>query len=569
LVLQLKHAGVCELRIPAWGDTYGLSGSGKIYLHKSSMESSLWSFDPESEFPKLAAPGSALPAGCCPFPILTPSAGRPHKAWLNLFDAMEGREYVQLIIVKARELRDYQKLWPSHSFFVLPEDADTLGIGAARFWALELARAICNECFRFCFIMDDNVRVWKCLPVGANDAYFENSPYPREVLANGSSGSKRDIPLNGVLKVLEDMDRDERAKFGMLGFWRLGRTPNVTKPFGRRHVYKAILYNLDVILGVNFNPKIKIWEDLEFNLRASGKVRVDATAGGSGGTSQKMTPYNEVGVTQQPDADRGVWISRSTMARDREGNERPLLGSADREGPAVICKFYRFAYVQHMSKTGGCAPLKPKGPPDSDSDDDGDKDDQDDMDVDMLEDLETQVVLKKQLVEELEEELEVLDKEEQRLEAGDLNPQDCESLDRTYEAKNEKQKDLDTARKELAAAEKKLQDSRQEKERLLEEAKIKKEAAAADAAAKAAAEKRKKQLQHLAEEKKALQQKLQLVGRNEKQDLLEQIKDVNQRIGTVEAEPNTGAGGGGNVAGSKRKAPSAGAGSTSADAGSS
>jgi len=457
----------------------GLTGYGTLLLNSRAVTSELWSCDEGNAanspsgtdgrkrlatFPTLAMTGSPV-VGRCPFPILMPSSGRPDGAWLDLTDAMQSREYAQIIIVKARELIDYQRLWPELSFFVLPDSANCLGIGAARFWALELARRICHTDSRFAFIMDDNVRVWKCLRVGTPDSYFDNSPYPREELADGSDGSKRDIPLIGVLNVLEQMDHDERAKFGMFGFWRLGRTPNICKPFARRHVYKAILYNLDVIREVNFRPKVKIWEDLEFNLRVSGKTRVD------GGVSRKMDPWNEEGVLKQG----GVWLSRQREVTCSNGNSRRLLGSYDDEGAAIICKFYRFAYVQYMSKKGGCASLKPPCDDGDDGEDDEDSDDDvDDVaDVEMEDDLSVitaKVAVLRGELNQLHGEQAKLEDEKKRLEY-EIDAKSYDLLDDLFSLESQ----LEALMKRVRSAEQSLAEALQLKEQREEEARVERE----------------------------------------------------------------------------------------------
>ena len=77
--------------------------------------------------------------------------------------------------------------------------------------------------------------------------------------------------------------RNELRKFGVIGFDRLGRrevgsTPidrprgrsaehrlsraqvAVTNPFARRHVYKAVIVNLDVISEANYRENVHVWE---------------------------------------------------------------------------------------------------------------------------------------------------------------------------------------------------------------------------------------------------------------------------------------------------------------------
>ena len=175
------------------------------------------------------------------FPILMPSSGRAESARLDLSVTMQGFTYTQLVCVKRTEFEQYRERWPVLSFFVLPESATDLGIGASRYWILQLARKICPDEFRFFFMMDDNVQAWKACPLDADDSVFSALPYPLERFQDGRAGRKKDIPLCEVLAHFQAVEfRDELQKFGMIGFDRLGRREvSIINPFARRHVYKV------------------------------------------------------------------------------------------------------------------------------------------------------------------------------------------------------------------------------------------------------------------------------------------------------------------------------------------
>lgn len=283
------------------------------------------------------------------FPILMPSSGRAKTARLDLRNAMQGHRYVQLICVKSTELDDYMEAWPGLCFFKLPESASELGIGASRHWIVELARKICPDEFRFFFMMDDNVQAWKACPLnsvegGPNSVFSALQQYPLERFQNGSAGQKRDIPLCEVLVHYQaDEFRDELLKFGMIGFDRLGRREvEIVHPFARRHVYKAVIFNLDVISApTNYKERVYVWEDLEFNLRISGRERQ------AGGGSVRLRKEEAL-------RGGGVWIDSDTKSSRRDG--RLILDEIDTGGPAVICKCYHFAYYQDMAiaMDGGC-----------------------------------------------------------------------------------------------------------------------------------------------------------------------------------------------------------------------
>jgi len=277
------------------------------------------------------------------FPILTPSSGRAKTALLDLRAAMQGARYVQIVCVKHEEFESYIEHFPKHNFFVLPQEADTFGVGAARFWTLQLARAICPVEFRFCFVMDDNVRAWKAVRMGDDDAFFSNLPFPFEHFANGKVGSKKDVPLKAVLKHFQARGfRNELHKFGMLGFDRLGRwDKSKCNHYARRHVYKAVIFNLNVINEkLNYKPNIHAMEDLEFNLRVSGMKRVP------GGGSKALSEEEQMAS--------GAWLDKEA----KQGVDQVfVLDPSDSPGPPVICKCYGFAFHedQEVSKHGGCS----------------------------------------------------------------------------------------------------------------------------------------------------------------------------------------------------------------------
>ena len=133
----------------------------------------------------------------------------------------------------------------------------------------------------------------------------------------------------------------------------------VTHPFARRHVYKAVIVNLDVISKANYRESVHVWEvlclmsashvcsihllivssshilqDLDFNLRISGQERQE------GGKSSKLS---EDAALNQPFG--GAWLSEKTVTEAGE----VILESTDPPGPAVIVKCYRFAYRQDQS----------------------------------------------------------------------------------------------------------------------------------------------------------------------------------------------------------------------------
>jgi len=295
------------------------------------------------------------------FPVFTPSSGRPKKVRLDLKEPMMSTTssagdwgYVQFVCIKAPEYDDYVKLWPHLNFFLLPECAKDLGIGASRFWILQLARKICHPSFPMIFMMDDNVLAWKAVKMRDQDAVFDsfdNFPLERDAKTGQVGTRKRDLPLAEVLRFFQ-MDEfvDELHKFGIIGFDRYGRRPvDVVYPYARRHVYKAIIINLNVIGEATYREKVFVWEDLEFNLRVSGRER--KAGGGSKDIPKAEALAQHFG---------GAWVSKDLLRPEDPppGEDRNLvLSSNDPEGPAMILKCYRFEYSQDqaISRKGGCS----------------------------------------------------------------------------------------------------------------------------------------------------------------------------------------------------------------------
>merc|ERR1740130_864033 len=186
---------------------------------------------------------------------------------------MNGKTYVQIVCVKETELSNYKGSWPQLSFFELPASATALGIGASRHWMLKLARKICAEDFPYFFMLDDNVQAWKGQRIVGTaerpytDTYFDTLGYPA---AQSKSSKMKDLPLSFVLQHFQhDSFREELARFGIIGFDREGFKGDPQSAYARRHVYKAIIINIGVIVDADYAAKVHVWEDLSFNLRIS------------------------------------------------------------------------------------------------------------------------------------------------------------------------------------------------------------------------------------------------------------------------------------------------------------
>ena len=104
--------------------------------------------------------------------------------------------------------------------------------------------------------------------------------------------------------------------------------------------------NLNVLSEVNYRERVKVWEDLDFNLRISGLERRP------GGSTVELKG-KEACLAQRYG---GAWMARDSLDPISLEPE-PVLGQDEQEGAAVICKCYRFEYSQDQktSKKGGCS----------------------------------------------------------------------------------------------------------------------------------------------------------------------------------------------------------------------
>ena len=69
--------------------------------------------------------------------------------------------YLQILIVVPSDLEDYKRCGPqTAAIFALPEVAEHMGIGCARYFTKKLAEKICAKQFQVCLMMDDSVQYW-------------------------------------------------------------------------------------------------------------------------------------------------------------------------------------------------------------------------------------------------------------------------------------------------------------------------------------------------------------------------------------------------------------------------
>ena len=124
--------------------------------------------------------------------------------------------------------------------------------------------------------MDDSVSFWK-------GATLPNDPFKPFGVSAGAKQQPQDISLADVLihfqKMLLSSDSEILAKekkkeqegmleFGMIGFYRFNGF-EATRAYLRTHVFSTVILNLDKLVGVDYESKAYVWEDIQFNRDAA------------------------------------------------------------------------------------------------------------------------------------------------------------------------------------------------------------------------------------------------------------------------------------------------------------
>jgi len=124
--------------------------------------------------------------------------------------------------------------------------------------------------------MDDSVSFWK-------GATLPNDPFKPFGVSAGARQQLQDISLADVLihfqKMLLCSDSEILAKekkkeqegmpeFGMIGFYRFNGF-EATRAYLRTHVFSTVILNLDKLVGVDYESKAHVWEDIQFNRDAA------------------------------------------------------------------------------------------------------------------------------------------------------------------------------------------------------------------------------------------------------------------------------------------------------------
>ena len=86
--------------------------------------------------------------------------------------------------------------------------------------------------------------------------------------ATSPDGRLQPVTLWTVLNYFQHPACDLRG-IGILGFHRHSSRLEWTRAYSCRHVYSAVLLKLDELGGIQYDPNIYCWEDIDFNRRCS------------------------------------------------------------------------------------------------------------------------------------------------------------------------------------------------------------------------------------------------------------------------------------------------------------
>ena len=245
---------------------YRFPNLGKLFIKK---ESAMGRWNLEDGRPARVSSSLTLP------PIIIPSSGRAETALLDLSSTIpEDESYIQIVVIRDEEQSDYARVINPNSqidVFVINEGHPRT-IGSARFVAKKLGEMITkNSGMSFMFMMDDNISHWSGITL-INDPcpLFDKEP-------NHQRSQLSDISLFHVLSHFRRNSFEGVEKFDLVGFSNFNHKSIRRKrtAFGHKHVYAAVLLNLERLKGIDYNQKAWAMEDTDFNLRtnlASGVI---------------------------------------------------------------------------------------------------------------------------------------------------------------------------------------------------------------------------------------------------------------------------------------------------------
>ncbi|KAL3901871.1 MAG: hypothetical protein SGPRY_012221, partial [Prymnesium sp.] len=298
-------------------------------LHIIEEDEQIWDTSTKGA-PKLAIPKTTT---YCQLPIFMPSTRGSDNALLGISSHFIEQTYVQVVCIYPEMLDSYKKC-AGASLFVYPFDSvnDVRCVGYSRHWVHRLACKVCTPhqkggCF---YVMhDDNIKAWWKV--------------------NLNEGSTTPVRLFDVLQYIErglgwhdDTAAEGMREIAMFGFHgrqkrKLESKESLSKrsPHGNRsHCMKVVIMNIDLLSKYDFRPTMHAMEDLDFNLRVSGKKRE------AGGHSAYLCDGETIDM----------------------GSGELLRGPTAKAKTLVICKLQQFMFGKEPGLRGGVPKLTDKLP---------------------------------------------------------------------------------------------------------------------------------------------------------------------------------------------------------------
>ena len=131
----------------------------------------------------------------------------------------------------------------------------------ARFFAKKLGELITSEVkSNFIFILDDNILSWAGVTL-------KNDPCPLfDKEPNHKYAQQTDISLRSLLVHLGTDDYENVNRFSIVGFSLSKRNiKNRVSAYGRKHVFGAVLLNLERLTTIEYKKLAWAMEDIHFN----------------------------------------------------------------------------------------------------------------------------------------------------------------------------------------------------------------------------------------------------------------------------------------------------------------
>eukprot|EP00742_Colponemidia_sp_Colp-10_P010277 GILJ01011283.1.p1 GENE.GILJ01011283.1~~GILJ01011283.1.p1 ORF type:complete len:1247 (+),score=156.46 GILJ01011283.1:102-3743(+) len=211
-------------------------------------------------------------------PIFMPTSGRHCVGLLNLNHALVTSDggkvnYVQILVVKATEFKFYREQWPHLVIMELPPAASNKGVGAARYWIKRFAASNIAEALKhavrlpsWLLMLDDSCLAYRSVVLIKDPLPADGHPAPTNLTRERSCS---------LYDVLHHMEQDPgRDAFALLGLHRWNARRNLCNAYARCHLFSFLCLNLAMTADVEFDEEKFLWEDIDFNIRASAQHQV-------------------------------------------------------------------------------------------------------------------------------------------------------------------------------------------------------------------------------------------------------------------------------------------------------